>query len=141
MFLSLHFSIFCFEISGLDLFYLSTLCECCLSVLAESGGSRIILLLQYLIFVSKNPKIFAYLHHYALHFCILHGTCTRFCFEVLVRISYRNDYTYHLNKKFAFHVVAYPFFIGHNAFALIVRCAFCFMWRCNTISCTAIYLF
>ena len=39
------FSIFRFGISALDFFYLSTLCECCLSVLAESRGSRIILLL------------------------------------------------------------------------------------------------
>ena len=43
--LVIAFSIFCFGISALDLFYLSTLCECCLSVFAESGGSRIILLL------------------------------------------------------------------------------------------------
>ena len=59
------FFIFCFGISALDLFYLSYLLECCLSVLAESRGCRIILLL------SKNPKIFAY--HHALHFafCIV----------------------------------------------------------------------
>ena len=40
----------------------------------------------------------------------------------------------------AFHIVAYPIFHGHNAFALIVRCAFCFMLCHNTISCTIITL-
>ena len=63
--LVIAFFIFCFGISALDFFYLTTLLECCLSVLAESGGCRIVLLLLYLIFISKNPKIFAY--HNALH--------------------------------------------------------------------------
>ena len=69
--LVIAFSIFCFGISALDLFYLSTLLECCLSVLAESGGCRIILFLLYLIFISKNPKIFAYHHALHLAFCIV----------------------------------------------------------------------
>ena len=43
--LVIAFSIFCFGISALDLFYLSTLCECCLIVLVESRVGRIILLL------------------------------------------------------------------------------------------------
>ena len=43
--LVIAFSIFCFGISALDFFYLSTLRECCLIVLAESGGGRIILFL------------------------------------------------------------------------------------------------
>ena len=69
--LVIAFSIFCFEISALDLFYLSALLECCLSVLAEFGDCRIILLLFISHFISKNPKIFAY--HYALDFsfCIV----------------------------------------------------------------------
>ena len=62
---------FLFGISALDLFYLSALLECCLSVLARSGGCRIILLLFVSHFISKNPKTFAY--HHALHFafCIV----------------------------------------------------------------------
>ena len=69
--LVIAFSIFCFGISALDFFYLSTLLKCYLSVLVECGGCRSIILLYYLIFISKNPKIFAY--HYALHFacCIV----------------------------------------------------------------------
>ena len=50
---------FLFGISALDLFYLSALLECCLSVLAESGGCRIILLLFVSHFISKNLKTFA----------------------------------------------------------------------------------
>ena len=62
---------FLFGISALDLFYLSALLGCCLSVLVESGGCRIILLLLYLIFISKNPKIFAYHHALHLEFCVV----------------------------------------------------------------------
>ena len=43
--LVIAFSIFCFGISALDFFYLSTLLECRLYVLAEFGGCRTILLL------------------------------------------------------------------------------------------------
>ena len=43
--LVIAFSIFYFGISAIDFFYLSTFLECCLSVLAESGGCRTILLL------------------------------------------------------------------------------------------------
>ena len=64
--LVIAFSIFCFGISALDLFYLIYLLECYLSVLAESEGCRIILFLFISHFISKNPKIFAY--HHALHF-------------------------------------------------------------------------
>ena len=57
-----------FEISALELFYLSALLECCLGVLAESRGRRIILFLFASLLFSKNPKIFAY--HHALHFAL-----------------------------------------------------------------------
>ena len=43
--LVIAFSIFCFGISALYFFYLSTLLECYLSVLVESGGCTTILLL------------------------------------------------------------------------------------------------
>ena len=43
--LFIAFTIFCFGISALDFFYLSNLRECCLIVLADSGDSRIIILL------------------------------------------------------------------------------------------------
>ena len=43
--LVIAFSIFCFGISALGLFYLSALRGCSLIVLAESGGGRVILLL------------------------------------------------------------------------------------------------
>ena len=57
-----------FEISALEFFYLSALLEYYLSVLAESRGCRIILLLFVSHFISKNPKTFAY--HNALHFAL-----------------------------------------------------------------------
>ena len=132
------FSIFCFVISALDLFYLINLLECYLIVLAESGGCRTILLLQYLIFISKNKKIFDY--HSALHlaFCIV------LALDLLWSIS--QDFiqeSLHLSfeEYCAFHVVAYRVFHGHNAFALIVRCAFYFMLCHNIVSCMTIYLF
>ena len=65
-FLSWHF--FWGGISALDFFYLSALLECCLSVLAESRGRRIILLLFVSHSISKNPKTFAY--HHTLHFAL-----------------------------------------------------------------------
>ena len=57
-----------FEISALELFYLSALLECFLCVLAESEGGRVILLLFSSLIFSKNPKTFAY--HNALHFAL-----------------------------------------------------------------------
>ena len=62
------FSNFLFEISALELFYLSSFLECFLCVLAESGGRRIIFLLFASLLFSKNPKTFAY--HHALHFAL-----------------------------------------------------------------------
>ena len=62
------FSIFLFEISGLEFFYLISFLECYLGVLAESRGHRIILLLFASLLFSKNPKTFAY--HHALHFAL-----------------------------------------------------------------------
>ena len=138
MFLSLHFLIFCFEISALVFFYLGALLECCLSVLAESGGCRIILLLLYLIFISKNPKIFAY--HHALHFPFLHCTCTRFALEYWLGLHI-GKFAFIIWRKLCISCSSIPGFHGHNAFALIVRCAFYFMLRHNTISCTVISLF
>ena len=57
-----------FEISTLEFFYLSDLLECCLGVLADSRGHRIILLIFASLLFSKNPKTFAY--HDALHFAL-----------------------------------------------------------------------
>ena len=73
--LFIAFSIFCFGISALGLFYLSALREYGLIVLAESGASRVILFLYYLIFIQKIQK---YLLFCIIALCILHGTCTRF---------------------------------------------------------------
>ena len=42
-------SIFCFEISALGIFYLGALLGCCLWVVAESEGGRVMFLLFYLI--------------------------------------------------------------------------------------------
>ena len=132
------FSIFCFGISALDFFYLSALLECFLSVLAESGGCRIILLLLYLILFQKIQKYLLTILHCIFHFAqYLH----QICFGVLVRISYRKACIYHSKKIMHFTQQHTLFFHGHNAFALIVRCAFCFMLCHNTIGCTVIYLF
>ena len=59
---------FLFEISALEFFYLIALLGCCLCVLAESRGRRIILFLFVSLLFSKNPKTFAY--HHALHIAL-----------------------------------------------------------------------
>ena len=65
------FSIFLFEISALEVFYLSALLECYLCVLAESRGLRIIIFLFASHVISKYPKTFAYHNGLHFHFCIL----------------------------------------------------------------------
>ena len=98
-------------ISALGLFYLSALLGCCLLVLIESRGCRVILLLYYLILIQKITKIFASLHHYAsLDFAFCMVLALGLLGKVLVRISYRNGCFCHLKENFAFHVVAYPVF-------------------------------
>ena len=83
------FSIFCFGISALGLFYLSALRECSLIVLAESGGDRVILLLYYLILFEKIQKYFLFASLGIIAFCMV--LALGFLGEVLVRFSYRND--------------------------------------------------
>ena len=58
--LVIAFSIFCFGISALGLFYLGALLGCCLIVLQESGGGRVIPLLHYLILIQKIQKYFLF---------------------------------------------------------------------------------
>ena len=50
------FFIFCFGISALGIFYLGALLGCCLIVLLEFGGRRVILFLHYLILIQKIQK-------------------------------------------------------------------------------------
>ena len=127
--LVIAFSIFCFGISALGIFYLSALHGCCLIVLAESGAGRVILLLYYLIFIQKIQKYLLLLHHYAsLHFAFCMVLALGLLREVLVRLSYRNGCICHLKKILHFTQQHALFFIRHNAFALIVRCAFYFMF-------------
>ena len=109
--LVIAFSIFCFGISALGLFYLGALLGCCLIVLAESGGGRVILFLYYLILIQKIKKIFSSSHHYTLlHIAFCMVLALGFLEEVLVIFSYRNDCIFHLKENFSFHVVAYPIF-------------------------------
>ena len=99
----ISFSIFCFGISALGLFYLSALLGCCLIVLVESWGGRFILLLYYLIFIQKIQKYLLLLHHYAsLHVAFCMVLALGLLIEVLVRISYRNDCICHFKEIFHF---------------------------------------
>ena len=73
------------------------------------------------------------------------SSCIAFCIVLALDLlwSISQDFiqeSLHLSFEENF-AVAYPIFHGHNAFALIVRCAFYFMLCHNTISCMAIYLF
>ena len=91
--LVIAFSIFCFGISALCLFYLSALCGCCLIVLAESGGGRVILLLYYLILIQKIQKYLLFSSLCIIVFCMV--LALGLLGEVLVRFSYRNDCILH----------------------------------------------
>ena len=91
--LVVSFSIFCFGVSALGLFYLGDFLGCCLVVLVESEGCRFILfLLSHLIQKIQKHLLFASL----CIVCILHlhGTWIRFAWRILVIFSYRNDYIF-----------------------------------------------
>ena len=47
--LVIHFLLLCFDIRALGLFYFGALLDCCLRVVAESEGCRVIFFLSYLI--------------------------------------------------------------------------------------------
>ena len=66
--LVIAFSIFCFGISALGIFYLSALRGCCLIVFEESGGGRVTILMYYLILVQKKQKYLLFASLCILHF-------------------------------------------------------------------------
>ena len=74
-------------------------------------------------------------------FCIFALYLHQICFGVLVRTSYRKILHSSFEEELCISCSSIPCFHGHNAFALIVRCAFYFMLRHNTISCNVISLF
>ena len=118
--LVIAFSIFCFGISALGLFYLGALLGCFMIVLADSGGGRVIILLHCLILIQKIQKI-CFLHHDAfLHFGFCMVLALGFLGIILVIFSYRNDCIFHLKENFAFHVVAYPIF--HLTHCICIDC-------------------
>ena len=108
--LVISFSTFCFEISALGLFYLGALLGCCLWVVAESEGCRVIFFafISHLIQKYKNILLFAYLCiAFILHW---HSTCIRFGWWIIVKFSNSNDCNYIWRKNLASHVVAHPVF-------------------------------
>ena len=120
MFLSFHFLFFVFEISALGIFFLSTLLGCCLWVVAESEGCRVIFFL-FISFNSKIQKKNCFLHSYALFaFCTSMVLALGFLGEFLVIFSYRNDCIYIWRKNFALHVVSYPIF--HSTQCICIDC-------------------
>ena len=128
-----------FDISALEFFYLIALLGCCLCVLAESRGRRIILFLFVSLLFSKNPKTFAY--HHALHFASLHCTCTRFALEYYLGLHIGKICIHHLKKKLCISRSSIPCLHGHNAFSLIVTVCILLLLRHNTTSCTTISYF
>ena len=80
--LVISFSTFCFEISALGLFYLGALLGCCLWVVAESKGCRVILLL-FISLNSKNTKPFS--------FCIIMH-CLHFVFCIVLALGLLGRY-------------------------------------------------
>ena len=129
---------FLFEISALESFYLSTLLECCLCVLAEFGVGRIILLLFVSLYFQKIQKTITY--HHALHFAF----CIVLALDLDLLWSNSQDFIQgNLHSAFEEELCiscsSIPCFHGDNAFSLIVRCAFYFLLCHNFISCTSIY--
>ena len=138
MFLSVHFLFFVLglvhQISFTLVLCLSAACVC----LQSLGVVEPFFFFNISFFTSKNPKIFSYNHALHLAFCIV------LALDLLWSISQdfiQESLYLSFEENCAFHVVAYPVFHRHNAFALILRCAFCFMLCHNTIGCTIIYLF
>ena len=131
---------FLFEIRALESFCLSALLECYSCVLAESRVVRIILLLFVSLYFQKIQKHLLIIMHCILHFAqYLHQI--QICFGVIVRTSYREICIQHLKKKLCITRSMHTLFSWTPAFAWIVRFAFYFLLRHNTISCMTISYF
>ena len=138
MVLVMAFSIFCLRLVHQSSFTLVLFLSAFWVCLQSLGVIESFFCFLRLCYFQKIQKHLLIIMHCILHFALyLH----QICFGVLVRTSYRKICIYHLKKNYAFHVVAYPIFMDTIIFALIVRCAFYFMLRHNTIGCMIIYLF
>ena len=136
--LVMAFSIFCLRLVHQSSFTLvlfsSAVCVC----LKSLGVIESFFCFLHLILFQKIPKHLLIIMHCILHFCIvlaldlLWSTSQDFIQESL-HSSFE--------EKLCISRSSIPCFHGHNAFALIVRCAFYFMLRHNIISCMVISLF
>ena len=133
MFLSLHFRFF---VLGLVHYISFTLVLCvsaswlCLHILGVVES----------FFCFSISFLFQKIQKNWLSLCILHSTCTIFALEYQSGFHIGNIASI-IWRKLCISRSSIPHFHGHNAFALIVRCAFYFMLCHNTISCMIIYLF
>ena len=80
--LVISFSTSCFEVSALGIFYLGDLLGCCLWVVADSEGSRVIFLL-FISFNSKIQKTFFFLHSYAFF---------SYCISMVLALGFLGEY-------------------------------------------------
>ena len=134
------FSIFCLRLVHQSYFTLVLRLDVVYVCLQSLGVVESFFCFLHLLYFQKIQKYLLIIMYCILHFALyLHQI--QICFGVIVRTSYREICIQHLKKKLCIHVVCIPCFHGHNAFALIVRCAFCLLLRHNTISCTAISYF
>ena len=133
------FSIFCLRLVHQNYFTL-VLCLSAIWVFLQSLGvvESFFFFLHHFLF-SKNPRTFAY--HHALHFalCIVLAL-DRFALEYQLGLHIGNLHS-SFEEELCISRSSIPCFHGHNAFALIVRCAFYFMLHHNSISCTIISFF
>ena len=137
MVLVMAFFIFCLRLVHQSSFTL-VLCLSVVCVCLQSLGVESFLFFLHLILFQKIQKHLLIIMHCILHFCIvlaldlLWSTSQDFIQESL-HSSFE--------EKLCISRSSIPYFHGHNAFALIVRCAFYFMLCHNTISCMVISLF
>ena len=139
-FLVMAFSIFCLRLVHQSSF---TLVLCLDAVYVCLQSLRVVesfFFFLHLLYFQKIQKHLLIIMHCILHFALyLHQI--QICFGVLVRTSYRKHLHSSFEEELCISRSSIPYFHGHNAFALIVRCAFYFLLHHNTTSCTIISLF
>ena len=134
----MSFSIFCLRLVHQSSFTLVI----CLSViwvcLQSLGVVESFFCFLHLILFQKIQKHLLIIMHCILHLCII------LALDLLWSTSQdiiQENLHLSFEEELCISHSSIPCFHGHNAFALIVRCAFYFMLRHNTISCTVISLF
>ena len=134
------FSIFCLRLVHQSSFTLVIFLSAVWVCLQSLGVVESFFCFMHLFYFQKIQKYLLIIMHCILHFSF----CIVLALDLLWSIS--QDFIQEIlhssfEEKLCISHSSIPCFHGHNAFALIVRCAFYFLLCQNTISCAAISLF